>query len=462
MKTKPNILFIMTDQQSAEMMSCAGNRYLKTPAMDELAERGVRFELAYSPSPSCVPSRTAMLTGIYPARLDLSRNEDQNNLKGKIPQNILENTMGKLLSQGGYKCFFGGKTHWIKGLDYEACGFENLTSDTRDDLVEKTARFLKQEHDTPFLLVASFINPHDICYHSLDAVANFFNVKKVNPKGVSERANVNAAITLAKEAMQSGVYEEKCPPLRANAEFTDGVEQSDIGNRHPKTDPHNPHPLDIYYHEELYVNQMTKDEWRLYSWIYHRLAEDVDRQIGIVLDALKESGLEDNTIVVFTSDHGEMNGAHKLVAKNSFYEESARVPFIIAGPEIQEGVVDTTHLLSASLDLIPTFCDYARVDIPKMMHGKSIRKIAEGYEPKYWRNFVVSEGVNGRMLRTQNHKYIYYKSGNEALFDMKIDTGEMENLAADPKYKDQMDGYKTQLKQWVELTNDSIALGYLK
>jgi arylsulfatase A-like enzyme len=142
----PNILFIMTDQQSAEMMSCAGNRYLHTPAMDKLAERGVRFELAYSPSPVCIPSRIAMVTGIYPSLLDLSRNEDVNNLGGNIPQYVVDNTMGKLISKGGYKCFFGGKTHWIKGLDYKKCGFEKLTTDTRDVLAEKCADFLKHDH----------------------------------------------------------------------------------------------------------------------------------------------------------------------------------------------------------------------------------------------------------------------------------------------------------------------------
>ena len=458
----PNILFIMTDQQSAEMMSCAGNKYLHTPALDELAERGVRFELAYSPNPVCIPSRTSMVTGLFPSALDLSRNEDVNKLGGKIPQNVLDNTMGKLVSKGGYHCVFGGKTHWIEGLDYEACGFENLTTDVRDVLAEKCADFLKQEHEEPFLLVASFMNPHDICYHILDMVAEEYNVPRVNPGGMDPRNEVEQAIALAEKAKADGSFEQKCPPYRANAGYTSNLPRENLGNKHERPDPDNPHHLDIYFYEKEYVrDEMTEEDWRMYSWVYHRLTEDVDRQIGIVLDALKESGLEENTIVIFTSDHGEMNGAHSMVAKNKFYEESSRVPFLIAGPGIKQGLVDRQHFISSSTDLIPTFCDYGGVPVPEGLHGRSIRQIAEGKFTEDWRTYVVSENIGGRMLRTDGFKYMYYRGGIEALYDMEKDPGEMQNLAIYPEYRKQMDGYKSQLKQWIEEAGDPVASDYL-
>jgi arylsulfatase A-like enzyme len=351
--------------------------------------------------------------------------------------------MGKVISKGGYKCVFGGKTHWIKGLDYEACGFENLTTDYRDILADKCVDFLKQEHEDPFLLVASFMNPHDICYHILDIIAEKYRVPKINLGGMAPRNTVELAIAEAQRAKEDGTFDETCPPLRFNAGFSNNVPREILGNKHNKPDPDNPHPLDIYYYEKSYVEGvMTEEDWRIYSWVYHRLTEDVDRQIGKVLDALKESGLEDNTIVVFTSDHGEMNGAHRFVSK--------------------KGVVDSKHLISASTDLLPTFCDYANVVIPEGMHGRSVKEIAEGKSPEGWREYVISENFGGRMFRTKEFKYSYYRGGTEVLYDMKKDSGEMENLAADPNYRNQMDGYKTQLKQWVELTNDNIALGYLK
>jgi arylsulfatase A-like enzyme len=459
----PNILFIMTDQQSAEMMSCAGNKYLNTPALDKLAARGVRFELAYSPNPSCVPSRTSMITGLFPSALDLSRNGEINKLGGNIPQNVLNNTMGKLVSQAGYKSFFGGKTHWINGLNYETCGFKNLTKDDRYELAEKCADFIKQKHEDPFLLVASFMNPHDICEYILDQVSEKYSVPKVGPNVKAAREAVAQAIASAEKAKKDGTFDEKCPPLRANAGFTENLLIDKMGDFDPKPDPENPKRSDIYYYEKEYTKRhMTEEDWRMYSWVYHRLMEDADRQIGIVLDALKESGLEDNTIVVFTSDHGEMNGAHKSVAKNYFYDESSRVPFLIAGPGVKQGVVDSEHFIAASTDLIPTFCDYAGVTIPEGVHGKSIRKIAEGKSTKDWRKYVISETAEGRMLRTDGFKYIYYKNGHEVLYDMKNDHGEMINLGISPKYRKQMDGYKLQLKQWIEDSNDLVAKNYLK
>lgn len=462
-KQVPNILFIMTDQQSAEMMSCAGNSYLHTPALDKLAERGMRFELAYSPNPVCIPSRTAMVTGTYPSMLDLSRNEDYIKLEGNFPRNVLDNTMGKLISKGGYQCVFGGKTHWIKGLVYETCGFKNLTTDVRDVLAEKCADFLKQEHKKPFLLVASFMNPHDICYHILDKVAEEYHVPKVNPGGMDPRNTIDHAIALAEKAKKDGTFDQKCPPLRSNAGFTSDVPRELLGNRHDKSDPETPHPLDIYYYEKEYLTDgMTEEDWRMFSWVYHRLTEDVDRQIGIVLDALKENGLEDNTIVVFTSDHDEMNGAHTMVSKNKFYDESSRVPFLIAGPGVKEGVVDSEHFISSSTDLIPTFCDYAGVPVPEGLHGKSIREIAEGKPPDNWREYVISENIGGRMLRAEGFKYMYYRGGTEVLYDMEKDPGEMVNLAVYPEYRKQMDGYRFQLKQWVESINDPVAQDYLK
>lgn len=459
----PNILFIMTDQQSAEMLSCTGNKYLNTPALDKLAARGVRFELAYSPNPSCLPSRTSMMTGLFPSALDISQNADVSKLGWNIPQHVLNNTMGKLISQVGYKSFFGGKTHWIDGLNHQSIGFENLTTDSRDILAEKCTDFLKQKHEDPFLLVASFINPHDICYYILDQVSEKYDLPKLDKENLIARKTVNNAISLAQKAKEDGTFDNSLPPLRHNAGLTENFFIDKMGDIDPKPDPENPKRSDIYYYKKEYTKiHMTEEDWRMYSWVYNRLMEHVDGQIGIVLDALKESGLEENTIVVFTSDHGEMNGAHKLVSKNYFYDESSRVPFLIAGPGVKKGVVDKEHFIAASTDLIPTFCDYANVQIPESIHGKSIRKIAEGKNHEDWREYVVSENLLGRMYRTDGFKYIYYKNGYEVLYDMKNDPDEMINLAIYPKYRNQMDGYKSQLKQWVEDSNDLVAGNYLK
>ena len=461
-KNQPNILFIMTDQQSAEMMSCAGNKYLETPALDALAKRGTRFELAYSPNPVCVPSRTAMVTGQFPSAFHISDNLDAN--KAIVPEAILSQTMGKLLAEGGYDCVYGGKTHWAKGLNYESTGFRNLTTDHRDELANKCADYIKQKHDKPFLLVASIMNPHDICYYLLDRVAEQYDLPKMGAHSTADRETIAHALTLADQAKLAGTYDELCPPLRANSGFTENIPlPKGLNKQLSKVNPNASVGDKIrHYRDDFILNQMTEDDWRTHSWIYHRLMEDADRQIGIILNALKESGLEDNTIVVFTSDHGEMNGAHKKTTKTVFYDESARVPFLIAGPGIKKGAVDKKHLVSASLDLIPTFCEYAGVPIPDNLHGKSIKSVAAGEKVTDWRQYVISENGSGRMLRSGDYKYIYYKNGSEVLFDMRNDPGEMENLAVHPEYRKRMNGYKQQLKEWVQKTKDPVASAYLR
>jgi choline-sulfatase len=453
-----NILFIMTDQQHAGMMSCAGNPYLETPAMDYLAARGMRFEKAYSPNPVCAPSRTSMVTGYLPSKFGIARNEECNN--AEIPQYFLNNTMGKLLSEAGYNCVYGGKTHWAKGLDMQSCGFRNLTNDSREKLAESCAQFLKSDHKKPFLLVASFINPHDICFQKIDDCAIRFNLPKLAPNARIERQMVAKAIRLANEAKVNGNYDLRCPPLKENAGLTKNMPENVFPNRFPEPDPENPKSADIYYYMDDYlVNETTEDEWRLHSWIYHRLTENVDQQIGVVLNALKESGLEKETIVIFTSDHGDMDGAHKMANKTHFYDESSRVPFIITGPGIDKGV-DNDNLVSASLDLIPTFCEIAGVKVNDDLHGKSLMPLFTDAKKVKSGHFVISENFNGRMVRTRHYKYSLHAGEEpvEVLFDMEKDPGETINLSLDPRYKSVVVRHRNILIDWMKETNDPFSL----
>jgi len=174
--------------------------------------------------------------------------------------------------------------------------------------------------------------------------------------------------------------------------------------------------------------------------------------------------LEDKTLIVFTSDHGDMDSAHKMEHKSVLYEESVRVPFIMSyRPEIPEGTVDDTHLVSNGLDLLPTLCDYAGIQAPEGLLGGSLRALARGNSVKEWREYVVSESQNGRMLRTSRFKYCVYDSGRdrEQLIDLKNDPGEMKNLAAVPEYADVLKAHRRLLQRWVERTRDKIAAEYV-
>ena len=133
-------------------------------------------------------------------------------------------------------------------------------------------------------------------------------------------------------------------------------------------------------------------DWRNYRWIYCRLTERVDAQIGRLLDALKRNDLEKDTLVVFTSDHGDLDGRHRLASKNVFYENSAGVPFIMQYKGvIPPSQVDEVSLVSNGLEIVPTLCDYAGVPAPEYLLGRSLRPVAENQKDNSRRPFVVAE-----------------------------------------------------------------------
>jgi arylsulfatase A-like enzyme len=189
--------------------------------------------------------------------------------------------------------------------------------------------------------------------------------------------------------------------------------------------------------------------WRLYIWNYYRLCEQVDRELGVLLDALREQGLQKDTVILFTSDHGDMLGAHHMRQKQTPYDECARIPYIVTQPGVtREGRVDETHLINNGIDLMPTLCDYAGVEPPENCRGLSTRPIAEGQQPDSWRDDLVCTTKCGTLLRTARFKYVRCPGSEkhpEMLFDLDRDPGEMKNLAGDPEYRDVLEQHRKRL-----------------
>ena len=198
-------------------------------------------------------------------------------------------------------------------------------------------------------------------------------------------------------------------------------------------------------------------EWRIYRWIYCRLTEQVDRNIKQILDCLKRNNLEQQTLIIFTSDHGDMDSCHRLASKGRFYEQSVKVPMLLSYKgTILPGKVNDQNLVSSGLDILPTLCDYAGVSVPKTLLGRSLRPIVEGRHIDDWRQFVVTENHTGRMLRSKRFKYCVYNDGDirESLVDLKNDPGEMKNLASLPGYKDVLNQHRNYLQEWIEESDD--------
>ncbi len=444
---RPNILFLITDQQHAGMLSCTGNEHLKTPAMDRLAASGTRFERAYCTNPVCLPARFSFFTGRMPSAVGVGHNGDGG--RAAITREIQRQAMGWLFRNAGYETVYGGKVHLPRQMGLAAIGFRNLTGNPRGKLADACVQFLKQPHAKPFLLVASFINPHDICYM---AINDHLRTQGRPPIGNLDSRIVEGLIEKPRRNLKEFVPRH-CPPLPEN---------HDVPELEPECITRN------YLRKRMFRaharQKWSADMWRLHRWAYCRLTEMVDGKIGKVLDAVREAGLERNTLIVFTSDHGDMDSAHRLEHKSILYEEAARIPFVMSYKGvIPAGAVNDTHLVSNGLDLIPTLCDYARIETPKGLLGRSIRRVAEGRPVASWRDHLVVESQNGRMVRTARFKYSVYDSGRhrEQLVDLERDPGEMKSLAHDEEHQAVLNQHRRLLREWVEETGDKIARQYI-
>jgi len=218
------------------------------------------------------------------------------------------------------------------------------------------------------------------------------------------------------------------------------------------------------------VSKFTAEDWRKLAWGYYRMIEKVDAEIGKVLAALREAGLEDNTLIVFTSDHGECAGAHHFNQKTVLYDESARVPLIISRKGTSAGTTD--KLVNTGIDLLPTMLDCAGLEIPEKLPGRSLLPLALGQPVSGWRDFIVVENnmnqagevdglqpqMEGRMVRTDRYKYCVFSRGQrrESLVDMQADPGESVNLAPDPQYREVLLQHRELLARFGQEQNDAL------
>ncbi len=431
--SRPNILFICTYQQSSHMMSCTGYPHVNTPAMDSLAERGVRFDRAYCTNPVCSPSRFSMITGRYPS--EIGQRENGVPHLDALPDHILSRSLGWLMREAGYETVYGGKEHLPKSRAVDH-GFDYICGDERMGLAHACADYLRQNHDKPFLLVAHFINPHDICYMAIRAFAETDQEKRLTSRGKKELEALDQSLRLPDGMSEEEFFDSVCPPLPPNFE--------------PQEDE--PEAVRAFLAQRPFKQkareQWTEKEWRMHRWAYRNLTEMVDAEIGVVLDALRESGLEENTVVVFTSDHGDHDSSHRMEHKTTPYEEAARIPFIVSQPGVTPaGTVNTTHLISNGLDFVPTCCDYAGIEPPEDLLGRSFRGIAESQAVDEWRDFLLIESEVSRAIVTQDFKYILYDEGEsrEQLIDLVDDPHETRNAAKDDGNRDTLESLRRML-----------------
>jgi arylsulfatase A-like enzyme len=199
---------------------------------------------------------------------------------------------------------------------------------------------------------------------------------------------------------------------------------------------------------------LNENEWKRFISTYQLLIENTDRLIGQLLAAVKQKGIDDNTIIVFTTDHGEMAGSHKLIAKTTFYEESSKIPIIIKYPKIINPKTVNKKSLVGTIDIMPTLLDLAGINIPKNLDGKSFKDeiINPETESKDFK-VLFSQNQFGRMVRFDNYKYVrsvVYGKKYEILFDLINDPSESENLINNPSHSSAVEKGRNILDEWLK------------
>lgn len=419
---RPNIVLIMTDQHQAQALSVAGNTDLSTPNLDKLAKSGVLFENAYVTFPLCSPSRSSIFTGKMPHELGINSNIDK-----KIAEENIQFNLANVLKNNGYACGYGGKWHAPEVEIDTDSGFEKYSEFGDIGLAENAIAFMKakKEGPNPFFMVASFDNPHTICEWARSQPLPYGNIVPV-PLDQTPELPVN---------------------FKKSADFPEALQIEQNSDRPT-------YPTENY----------TEADWRQYRYTYYRLIEKVDREIGKILDAIDALGLRDNTIVVFTSDHGDGNAAHGWNQKTALFQESVNVPFIIRDPYRKKAQnLKKPQLVSTGLDFYPTVLDYAGLPISDALRGKSLKPLLDSAIQNHEMVVVQTKfdtknsyGTLGRSVIDANFKYVAYSWGKnrEQFFDLKNDPFEMNNLITQKEYADLVDEYRQKLITWAMEAKD--------
>ena len=435
MSKKPNILFIVTDDQRFDTINALGNNEIITPNLDKLVSEGTSFTRAHIAGGTCgavcMPSRAMILSGRNPFRLEeLGGNipEEHTTLPEHFKNNGYE-TIGlgkwhngtpsyaRSFSQGA-KIFFGGMwDHWnVPTCRYDETGeYDNVInfvvdfySDNHPQtqhcdefhpgkhsstlLTDAAIELLKENtgKEKPFLMYLAFLAPHD-------------------PRTMPDSFRK--------------MYDEEKITVPPN--FMEYIETN--------------YPLMVHRDEHLAEYPRKKDEIKRHIAEYFAMITHLDYEIGRLLSALEESGERDNTIIVFTGDNGLATGQHGWMGKEDIYEHGVRVPLIMSGPGISKDKRNEAYVYL--YDIFPTLCEMTGLSVPPSVEGKSFGRLLDGEHGERFRDelyLIFDNFVRG--VKDEDFKLIEYRNGDKKedsytfLYDIKNDPYEINNLAGDEKY----------------------------
>lgn len=453
MESRCHILFIGTDQLRFDALGANGNPVCQTPNLDRLAAAGMNFTGAFTVSSLCSPARASLLTGLYPHNHGMTDNCNAREVRMReLPLELP--AFPRLLQTAGYRTGYVGKWHvgqertpldwgfddylpgegwhewWPEGVRLEKESAMRLPYAPEKPMAARVPLPLEEypeyqrasaavelmEHygreDAPFLLRLDFFGPH-YPHYLPEPYASLYDPATMRPWG----------------------------------NFDDPLE-------------------DVHEGARWLTQRWGVSDWETCAEIvaaYYGHITCIDHQIGRVLDALERLGLAEDTLVVFTSDHGDLTGAHGILQKGAVgYDELYRIPLIVRWPGVVEAGAVCEELVEL-VDLMPTVVAAAGVNVPEGLDGRSFAPFLRGERPGGWRQEVFAEYLgsqNGdiplKILRTERHKLVCSAEGPDELFDMARDPGELENRIDDPDYLDVLQDLVGRLERRMAKSRDPI------
>ncbi|MDA9660598.1 sulfatase-like hydrolase/transferase [Flavobacteriaceae bacterium] len=435
--SKPNILILLTDDQSYNTINALGNKEVSTPNIDKLVSNGLTFTHAHImgsfSGAVCMPSRAMLMTGRYVQNLS--------KVSGAI--DIKDKTMPEVLKSAGYTTFETGK--WHNGRQAFAKSFTNGAN----------------------IFMGGMSNHLKVPLHDFDETGEYPKSKTKYEDKFSSVIFREAAVDFLENYKQEKPFfayvsfTSPHDPRMAPDDYQKKYNTSNISlpkNFFPK------HPFDngelIIRDENLLPFPRTKEAVKEEIAAYYAMISEVDDNIGKILNVMEETGHADNTIIIFTSDNGLAVGQHGLLGKQNLYDHSVRVPLIISGPGIKNG--ERTESLVYLNDVFPTVADIVGIEKPETIDGLSLLPILKDSKATVRESVYFSYKNFQRGVRTKNWKLIkYLVEGKKTtqLFEIKKDPLEINNLANDPKYKKKVEEMTVLLQEWMNKSGDKVQLG---
>lgn len=415
-RPKPNLLYIHSDQHTAAVTGCYGDPLVQTPNLDALARKGVRFTNVYSPSPVCVPSRMAMLTGRYPYELQVWTNNHI--LDSGVP------TFAHAMGASGYHPVLLGRMH--------AVGTDQLHGYAERPIGDHSSNFPGAGTTGKIRDTVERSGPGQSAYEVHDEDVTACAVDFLDRLSVQRTEGT----PVDPFCLSVGYILPHSPYVARRKDFEhyrDSVTMPKV--RCPDLEAL--HPFEKWWRERGGTEAIPDSTIHRARVAYWALVGSMDRMIGQILEALERNGLAQNTLIVYMSDHGDMAGERDLWMKRCYYEDSVKVPAILSWPGVlPEG--ETCHRVLSSLDFNATMLEALETPPLPNTRGRNLLNLVRDPETPWddtaFSEYCVYEGWITRMVRQEQWKLCYYHNHPPQLFNLSDDPDEQDDLGRDPAY----------------------------